>query len=160
MSFTSHIFISLPLVHTLNPDFLRWQLWLCFLLVRESPRSRKPHALWLPNSSSITFPNSTDSRSSWLYRFMALSLHEFATSGLSRFEIPSHCTFATPRLREFGTQTTAHSRLLDFMSSLPLKTCITNFINLDVSRVTSFHEFPNTRLTNEGNAVRIKTRED
>jgi hypothetical protein len=27
---------------------------------------------------------------------------------------------------------------------LPLKTCITNFISLDVSRVTGFHEFPNT----------------
>jgi hypothetical protein len=35
------------------------------------------------------------------------------------------------------------SRLQIFVSSLPLKTCITNFINLDVSRVTGFPEFPN-----------------
>jgi hypothetical protein len=58
------------------------------------------------------------------------------------------------RLRGFessGLQTTAHSRLRDlvrsrlqiFASSLPLKTCITNLINLDVSRVTGFPELPN-----------------
>jgi hypothetical protein len=83
--------------------FLRQQLWLCFLLVRESPRSRNLHAPWLPNSPSIIFPNFIDSRSSWLRRFMALSLHEFATSRLRRFKILSHRAFATPRLREFGT---------------------------------------------------------
>jgi hypothetical protein len=101
MSFTSHIFTSLPLVHTLNPDFLRWHIWLCFLLVRESPRSGNLHVPWLPNSSSIIFPNFTDSRSSWLRRFTALSLYEFATSRFRRFKIPSHRAFATPRLREF-----------------------------------------------------------
>jgi hypothetical protein len=103
MSFTSHIFTSLLLVHTLNPDFLRRQLWLCFLLVRECSRSGNLQAPWLPNSSSIIFPNFTDSRSSWLRRFMTLSLHEFATSGLSRFKIPSHHAFAILRLREFGS---------------------------------------------------------
>jgi hypothetical protein len=36
------------------------------------------------------------------------------------------------------------SRFQIFASSLLLKTCITNFINLDVSRVTGFPEFPNT----------------
>jgi hypothetical protein len=30
MSFSSNIFENLPLVHTLNPDFLGQQLWLCF----------------------------------------------------------------------------------------------------------------------------------
>jgi hypothetical protein len=83
---------------------------------------------------------------------MALSLHEFATSGLtgSRFR-----AIVRSRFRGFessGVQSTAHSRLQDFVSSrlqifvssLPLKTCITNFINLDVSRVTGFSEFPNT----------------
>jgi hypothetical protein len=155
MSFTSHTFTSLPLVHTLNSDFLRRQLWLCFLLVRECSRSGSLHAPWFPNSFSNIFPNFADSRSSWLRRFMALSLHEFATSGLSRFKTPRlrefgspvHRAFLTPRLRGF----TAHSWLRDFVdsrlqifvSSLPLKTCITNFINLDVSRVTGFHEFPN-----------------
>jgi hypothetical protein len=101
MSFTSHIFTSPPLVHTLNPDFLRRQLGLCFFLVRESPCSGNLHVPWLPNSSSIILPNFTDSRSSWLCRFMALSLYEFATSKLRRFKIPSHHAFATPRLREF-----------------------------------------------------------
>jgi hypothetical protein len=101
MSFTSHIFTSLPLVHMLNPDFLRWHLWLCFLLVRESPRLGNLHVPWLPNSSSIILPNFTDSRSSWLRRFTALSLYEFATSRLRRFKIPSYRAFATPRLREF-----------------------------------------------------------
>jgi hypothetical protein len=77
MSFTSHTFKSLPLVHTLNPDFLRRQLWLFFLLVRECFRSRCLHAPWFPNSFSNIFPNFGDSRSSWLRRFMTLSLQEF-----------------------------------------------------------------------------------
>jgi hypothetical protein len=83
---------------------------------------------------------------------MALSLHGFATSGPRRFNTPSYCAFATPRLREFGSpacRALVTSRLREFqtqifVSSLPLKTCITNFINLDVSRVTGFPEFPNT----------------
>jgi hypothetical protein len=154
MSFTSHTFTSLPLVHTLNPDFLRRQLWLCFLLVRECSRSGSLHAPWFPNSSSNIFPNFADSRSSWLRRFMALSLHEFATSGPSRFKIPS---YRASRLRDFESsrvQLAAHSWLWDFVnsrlqifvSSLPLKTCITNFINPDVPRVKGFPEFPNRTL--------------
>jgi hypothetical protein len=156
MSFTSHIFTSLPLVHTLSADFLRWQLWLCFFLVRESPCSWNLHAPWPPNSSSIIFPNFTDSRSSWLRRFMALSLHEFATSRLRKFKIPSHRAFATPWLREFGTpdhRAFASPRLREsqiFASSLLLKTCITNFINLDVSWVTCFPEFPNNPVATRG----------
>jgi hypothetical protein len=66
---------------------------------------------------------------------------------------------AGSRLRGFessGFQTTASSRLRDFVSSifqifassLLLKTYVTNFINLDVSRVTGFFEFPNTCLPN------------
>jgi hypothetical protein len=100
MSFTSHTFTSLPLVHTLNPDFLRRQLWLCFLLVRECSRSGSLHAPWLPNLSSIISPNFADSRSSWLCRFKVLSLQEFATSGFSMFKTPSHRAFAAPRVRE------------------------------------------------------------
>jgi hypothetical protein len=119
ISFTSHTFTSLPLVHTLNPDFLRWQLWLCFLLVRECSRSGNLHASCFLNSSSIIFPNFVDSRSSWLRRFMALSLHEFATSGCSRFKILSHRAFVTPRLREFGSpvhRAFAISRLCEFQT--------------------------------------------
>jgi hypothetical protein len=79
------------------------------------------------------------SAGSWLWVFTNSRLRGLAGS---RFR-----AIARSRLRGFessGPQTTAHSRLLDFVSSLPLKTCITNFINLDVSRVTGFHEFPNT----------------
>jgi hypothetical protein len=167
MSSTSHTFTSLPLVHTLNPDFLRRHLWLCFLLVRESSRSGNLRAPWLPNLTFSRFPNFTDSRISWLCRFMASSLYEFATPKLRRFKIPDHRVLATPRLRRFKIPDIARSRLRDFAgsrfqaivrsrlwdfagsglqivaSSLLLKTYFTNFINLDVSRVTGFPEFPN-----------------
>jgi hypothetical protein len=114
MSFTSHIFTSMPLVHTLNPDFLRRHLWLCFLLVRESPRSGNLHVPWFPNSSSIILPNFTDSRSSWLCRFMALSLYEFATSRLRGFKI------RTSRVRDPETsqvQDSTPSRVRDSETS-------------------------------------------
>jgi hypothetical protein len=99
MSFTSHIFTSLPLVHTLNPDFLRRHLWLCFLLVRESPRSGNLHVPWLPNSSSIILPNFTDSRfhdfaGSWLRVFTSSRLRGFAGSWLR--------VFTSSRLRGFA----------------------------------------------------------
>jgi hypothetical protein len=62
-SFTSHTFTSLPLVHTLNPDFLGRQLWLCFSLVREFPCS------WLPNQTSNIILN-----------FPSPEVHDFANS--------------------------------------------------------------------------------
>jgi hypothetical protein len=77
---------------------------------------------------------------------------EVRGSAGSRFRV-----IARSRLRGFessGFQTTVRSRLRDFVSfrfqifaiSLLLKTYITNFINLDVSRVTGFPEFPNILL--------------
>jgi hypothetical protein len=157
MSFTSHIFTSLPLplVHTLNPDFLRWHLWLCFLLVREYPHSGNFHIPWLPNSSSIILPNFTDSRSSRLRGFVGSRFQAIARSRLRGFESSGFQIFASSRLRDFVSfrfQIFASSRLRDFMSfrfqifasSLLLKIYITNFINLDVSRVTGFPEFPKT----------------
>jgi hypothetical protein len=99
---------------------------------------------------------------------MAPGLHEFATSELHLFEIPDHCTFVTLRLHRFKipdvrTFTTLRLRRFKipdlctfatlrlrrfkipvFVSSVFLKTHYTNFINLDVSRVTGFPEFPNT----------------
>jgi hypothetical protein len=184
MSFTPYTFTSLPLVHTLNPNFLRRHLWLCFLLVREFPRSGNLRAPWLPNLTFNGFPNFADSRSSWPCRFMASSLHEFATPRLREFKIQTIArsrlrdfagsrfqTIARSRLRDFESsrfqtiarsrlrdfvssrfQTIAYSRLRDFVgprfqifaSSLLLRTYFTNFINLDVSRVTGFPEFPNT----------------
>jgi hypothetical protein len=133
--FSSHTFTSLPLVHTLNPDFLRRHLWLCFLLVCESPRSGNLHVPWLSNSSSIILPNFTDSRSSRLCRFMGSSLwlRVFTNSRPRSFAGPRFQAIARTRLRGFessGLQTTAHSHLRDFASfrlqihaiSLSLKT--------------------------------------
>jgi hypothetical protein len=91
-------------------------------------------------------------------KFVALQVNGFESSRTCDFRGLVGSRFraiARSRLRGFegsGLQITAHSRLPDFVSSrlqifassLPLKSCITNFINLDVSRVTSFYEFPNT----------------
>jgi hypothetical protein len=169
MSFTSHTFTSLPLVHTLNPDFLRQQLWLCFLLVRESPRSGNLHVPWFPNSSSIRLPNFTDSwfhdfTGSWLRvftssrfrgfagsrpRIIARSrLQGFACSWLRVIARSRHQGFACSWLRVFtGSRFRgfADSRLWITANSLFLKTHFTNFMNLDVSRVTGFPEFPNSK---------------
>jgi hypothetical protein len=141
MSFTSHIFTSQPLVHTLNPDFLRRHLLLCFLLVCESPRSGNLHVPWLPNSSSIILPNFTDSRfhdfsGSWLRVFTSSRLRGFACSWLR--------VFMGSWFRGF-----ADSRLWIIANSLSLKTHFTNFMNHDISRVTGFPEFPNTSPSGE-----------
>jgi hypothetical protein len=186
MSFTSHTFTSLPLVHTPNPDFLRRRLWLCFLLVRESPRLGNLRAPWLSNLTFSRFLNFTDSRfhgsaGSWLRVFMSLRLRSFtgsrfhiiARSRLRGFAGSGFQIFARSRLRGFAGsrfQIFARSRLRGFAgsrfqifgrlrlcsfagsrsqifaSSLFLKTHFTNFINLDVSRVTGFPEFPNRHL--------------
>jgi hypothetical protein len=167
MSFTPNTFTSLPLVHTLNPYFLRRRLWLCFLLVRESPRSGNLRASWLPNLTSSRLPNFTNSRfhdfaGSWR-RVFTSSRRSFAGS---RFQIIAHSRlrgFASSRFQIFtglrlwgfvGSrfQIFAGSWLWGFagprfqiiVSSMFLKTHHMNFINLDVSRVTGFPEFPNT----------------
>jgi hypothetical protein len=100
MSFTSHTFTSLPLVHTLNPDFFETTTLTLLLTGSWMLSSGSFHAPWFPNSFSTIFPNFADSRSSWLRRFKASSLHEFATSGPSRFKTPSRRAFATSRVRE------------------------------------------------------------
>jgi hypothetical protein len=146
MSFSSHTFTSLPLVHTLNPDFLRRQLWLCFLLVCEFPCS-------------------------WLRRFEIPNRCVFATPRLRRFKIPDHCVFATPRLhrfkipnyRVFATPRFRRFKIpyhREFMTSglrrfeipenrkcfAPKKHISRTLLNFDVSRVTGFPEFPNSLL--------------
>jgi hypothetical protein len=91
-------------------------------------------------------------------KFVALQVHGFESLRIRDFGALAGSRFRAitrSRLRGFegsGLQITAHSRLQNFVSSslqifassLPLKSCITNFINLDVSRVTGFYEFPNT----------------
>jgi hypothetical protein len=152
MSFTSYTFTSLPLVHTLNPDFLRRHLWLCFLLVRESPRSVNLRASWLPNLTSSRLPNFTDSRfhdfaGSWRRVFTSSRLWSFKDS---RFQIIARSRlwgFTGSRFQIFARSWLwgfAGPRFQVFVSYMFLKTNYTNFINLDVSRVTGFPEFPNT----------------
>jgi hypothetical protein len=63
---------------------------------------------------------------------------------LRRFKVQ---IFASSRLWGFAGsrfQIFAISRLQSFAGSKFLKTYFTNFIKLDVSRVTGFPEFPNT----------------
>jgi hypothetical protein len=107
LSFSANIFTNLPLVHTLNPDFLGQQLWLCFSpgswmssretpelglqqfpeLAFASPLVRACPRAWLPNSA----PDSSRFRASacsWLHFFTE-----------PRF--PNRCTFANSRLHRF-----------------------------------------------------------
>jgi hypothetical protein len=77
-----------------------------------------------------------------LHTFTTSELRRFMTSGLLKFALRSFAgsrfqIFARSRLRSF-----AGSRFQTFASSIFLKTCFTNFINLDVLRVTGFPKFP------------------
>jgi hypothetical protein len=83
-----------------------------------------------------------------VHGFESLQIRDFGTLAGSRFR-----AITRSQLRGFegsGLQITAHSRLPDFVSSslqifassLPLKSCITNFINFDASRVTGFMNSP------------------
>jgi hypothetical protein len=148
MSFSSHTFTSLSLVHTPNPDFLGRQLWLCFSLVREFPRSR------LPNQTSDRFPNFSSSK---VRDFASSRFQTFACSWLRGFADSRFPKIACLRLRGFAGPRfpkIACLRLLGFAgprfrkiaSALSLKTYLKNFVKLDVSRVTDFLEFPNIFL--------------
>jgi hypothetical protein len=92
MSFLSHIFTSLPLVHSLNPDFLG-QLWLCFFSGSWIP----PRMTSEPDSRQI--PESAVLRSSWLCQFEVPGFRVFMTPSLRRFKIPENRMFANLRLR-------------------------------------------------------------
>jgi hypothetical protein len=133
MSFSSNIFTNLPLVHTLNPDFLGQQLWLCFsagswmssrvtpeLGLRQIPELalasssiRACLRVWLPNWVLDRFPNrpSPDVRSiaSSRLRASARSWPHYFTE--SRFP-----NFTHSRIRGF-----TGSRLPKIVNSLPLK---------------------------------------
>jgi hypothetical protein len=110
---------------------------------------------------------------SWFCRFMTSGLRKFATSELRRFEIPDLRKFATSGLRrfkildlhKFGTSglrrfkdsrsSQVHdfgaSRFQIFAGSRFLKTHFTNFIQIDVSRMTGFPEFPNSFYRSRAN---------
>jgi hypothetical protein len=154
MSFTSHTFTSLPLVHTPNPDFLRRHLWLCFLLVHESPHSgifvRRDFWTWpLADSRILQTPDS------WFHRFMTSGLYEFATSKLRRFEIPGLRTFANSELRRLeipDLRMSATSELRRFEIPnlrMPATSELRRFEILDLRTSdvpeSSFHEFHKPR---------------
>jgi hypothetical protein len=117
---------------------------------------------------------SADSRISQTSNFVILQVHDFGSFAGPRLQIfasPQLRSFAGSRFRIFassrflsfagsrfqilagsrflsfagpGLQISASSRLRSFAGSRFLKTHFTNFIKLDVSRVTDFPEFPNT----------------
>jgi hypothetical protein len=100
MSFTSHTFTSLPLVHTLNPDF--WgnvfdlaSCWFANLLFMEAFLRHN-----LRISPSVDFRISQILVQD-LLRFVTLVLRRFATSGASQVKIPDLRRFATSGLRRF-----------------------------------------------------------
>jgi hypothetical protein len=64
------------------------------------------------------------------------------------FEIPNLRKFKIPELRGLKIPDLRRFKIPDFAGSRFLKTHFTNFIKLDVSRVTDFPEFPNTPLGN------------
>jgi hypothetical protein len=72
-----------------------------------------------------------------LRRFEIPENRMFATLGLRRFKIPENRMFATLRLHR--------SKISENLMFVTLKTYLKNFVKLDVSRVTGFPEFPNTR---------------
>jgi hypothetical protein len=87
MSFTSrdlrgqfHTFTSPPLVHTSNPDFFRWRLWLGLLLIPEASFMQILIHQGLRIWDSLIFPKFA---SSWLHRFVRFP--KFADSWLIDF---------------------------------------------------------------------------
>jgi hypothetical protein len=176
MSFTSHTFTSLPLVHTPNLDFLRRRLWLGFLLIRESPHSGNLHTPRLPKSNFSRFPNSANSRfhgfagpklqifsGSRLRSFAGSRFQIFASSRLRGFAGSRFQIFASSRLRGFAGsrfQIFASSRLQSFAGSTFLKTYFTNFVKLNVSRVIGFPKFPNTSPRGSGLTPTIRFHEN
>jgi hypothetical protein len=108
MSFTSHTFTSLPLVHTPNPDF--WgnvfdlaSSRFASLLFIETSTHHHPR-IWSSIDSRISqilVPDLRRFAPPGLRRFEIPDLRRFATSGLRRFEIPDLRRFATSGLRRF-----------------------------------------------------------
>jgi hypothetical protein len=123
MSFPPNIFTILPLVHTLNPDFLGQQLWLCFstsswmssrvtpeLSLQQIPESafasssvRTCLRAWPPNLVLDIFPNrpSSEVRAIASLRFWAFACswpNFFAESRFPNFTHSRIRGFAGPRL--------------------------------------------------------------
>jgi hypothetical protein len=118
MSFSSNIFTNLPLVHTLNPDFLGQQLWLYF-----SVGSRLSSRV-TPELGPQRIPESAVLRSSRHRQLEVPGFRMFVTPFLHQVEIPELHTFANSRLhrfqasenREFPTPEKHVSRTLSSLS--------------------------------------------
>jgi hypothetical protein len=156
LSFLPNIFTNLPLVHTLNPDFLGLQLWLCFSpgswisshetpelglrqipeLVLTPPLVRGCSRAWSPNRVFIRFPNRQFSEVRAIVRWDSGLPHTCDSASLPNQDS------RTQHIREFETSQVPGSR----ESRIPCswKTYFKNFVKLNVSRVTGFPEFPNT----------------
>jgi hypothetical protein len=157
MSFTSHTFTSLRLVHTPNPEF--WgnvfdlaSSWFASLLFIETS-TRHNLRIW----SSVDF---------WISQIPVPDLRRFATSGLCKFKIQIFADsrlqgfagsrfqiFAGSRLQGFAgsrfqifidsrLRGFAGSRFQIFIDSTSLKTYFMNFVKPDVLRVTDFSWIP------------------
>jgi hypothetical protein len=95
-------------------------------------------------ASQVQDSRSSQVRDSELRRSKASDHRKFAISELHRFKIPDLHKFATLSFAGPGLRIFASSRLRSFTGLRFLKTHFTNFVKLDVSRVTGFPEFPNT----------------
>jgi hypothetical protein len=89
-----------------------------------------------PELSPRQIPESAVLRSS---RHRQLEVPGFRMSVTLFLHEPRFPNFTLSRIRGF-----TGSRLPKIVSFLPLKTCLKNFVKLNVSRVTGFPEFPNT----------------
>jgi hypothetical protein len=81
-----HTFTSLPLVHTQNLDFLRWRLWLGFLLIPEASFMKifTHQDLWTWNS--LIFPKFVTSCLHEFIRFLKFA--NFPLTDFARFHLP------------------------------------------------------------------------
>jgi hypothetical protein len=154
MSFSCNIFTNPPLVHTLNPDFLGQQLWLCFSpgswmssretpelgpeqipeLAFASPLVRACPRAWFPNLALDRFPNQPSSE------VRATDSSRLRASACDPLSSPNQDS-RTSHIRESEA-----SQVPGFRKSwipCPWKTCFENLVKLNVSRVTGFPEFPN-----------------
>jgi hypothetical protein len=106
MSFSSNIFTNLPLVHTLNPDFLGQQLWLCFsagswMSSRETPELSPRQIpelvfLWSSRRRQLEVPGLRMFVTLLLHRIKIPELRTFTNSGLHRFRASENREFPAP----------------------------------------------------------------
>jgi hypothetical protein len=139
MSFTSHTFTSLPLVHTPNPDFFETTSLTLLITGSWISSFRKSSCAVTSEFDLQQIPEFCRLPISWFHRFMTSGLYEFATSKLRRFKIPGLRTFANSELRRFeipDLRMSATSELRRFE--------IPDLRTSDVPE-SSFHEFHKPR---------------